>query len=701
MAKKKAKKAEYGSEDGEFIKEAIERYDRAYEREETNIREAYEDLEFQSGKQWPDAVKQERVAEFRPVLTINRIPQFVRQVTGDIRMMRPSIRVVPVDSRGDPKTADVVAGMIRYIENRSDAQAAYTSGADSQVACGIGHWRVLTEYAEDTTFNQEIRVLGVPDGVSVLWDPDAVLPNKEDAQFCFVPVDMTKAAYEKQYPDAPVTDFGRTTDAAIEAWYGDDFVRVAEYWEKRPEKRLLALLPDGSIDDLTGEDEIKIAEMQANPEIRVEERDGFCVYRSLITCGHVLEEAVKWPGRYIPIVPVVGEEYRIGRKTIRHGIVRFAKDPQRMYNYFRSTQTEVVALQPKSPFIGTRKNFEDNPQWDDANRKNYPYLTYEPDGANGSVAPQRSSPAVNVAGLENGMLISADEMKAVVGIYDAGLGARSNETSGKAINARQRESDIGTFVYIDNFSRAIRHTGRVIIDLIPHIYDVERIIRVVGEDGKVDLVSINKPVMMEGIEQTINDVTLGAYDVVLETGPSYSTRREESREGMAQFLQAAPTVAPLVLDLVAEAQDWPNKDKWAKRLKFALPPQIQEAEAAEAGEAPPPGAQQQPDPMAIAELEQTTTETEGKKLDNAKKMQELVNPPQEGQPGQKPNGAQQQQPQGGSTVTDQELAQFAQQVFGAIEQLQQQMDQMAQLMQPPAPIEQPFDPANPFQPPQI
>lgn len=622
--KAKAAQESEGTEDQQFVREALKRYERGYERERDNITEAYDDLEFRAGNQWPESVKSERDADYRPTLTINRIPQFVRQVTGDIRMMRPSIRVVPVDNRGDQKTAEVEAGMIRYIENRSDAQYAYTQGADSQVACGIGHWRVVTEYADNSTFNQEIRIGGIDDGVSVVWDPDAVLPNKEDAKFCFVPVDISRAKFEEDYPDKPVADFEREASVATiqnyNEWHGDDFVRVAEYWEKRPEKRKLALLPGGSIDDLTDEEDQEYITGLLMQGARIEERDGECVYRSVITAAHILEKPVKWPGRYIPIVPVIGEEVKIGRKVIRHGIVRFAKDPQRMYNYFRSAQTEAVALQPKAPFIGTEKNFEDNQvEWESANRKNWPFLRYKPDNANGGAAPVRSSPAVNTAGIDEGLLMSADEMKAVIGIYDASLGQKSNETSGKAINARQRESDVGTFVYVDNFARAIRHTGRILLDLIPHVYDTERVIRTVGDDGKIDLVEINKEQIVgtqptgDPIKQIMHDVTLGAYDVVMETGPSYATKREEAKEGMTAFAQSAPNAAALILDYIAAAQDWPNSDKIAKRLRTMLPPQIQAMEAEESGEPPPPQPEPQPDPEIVkaqAQLEMKAQESQ-------------------------------------------------------------------------------------------
>jgi hypothetical protein len=572
-------------ENKDFVRQALEKYNRAYDKDQTNIVAALEDLDFRAGEQWPADVKRERERDYRPALTINKIPTYVRQIVGDIRLMRPSIRVVPVDSRGDPDTAEVLAGLVRYIENRSDARHAYTAGADSQVACGIGHWRVLTEYADDSTFNQEIRIATVADGVGVIWDADAVLPNKEDAKCCFVPVDLSHEEFKSRYPDAPLEDFSLTEDSrSSEGWFAGDFVRVAEYWERKPEKRTLALLPDGSIDDLTDQPE-RLAELKAQG-VRIEERDSHRVYRSVISSCHLLEEPKPWPGRFIPIIPVIGEEVVIGRRTVRHGVVRYLKDPQRAYNYFRSAETEAVALQPKAPWLVTDKNIEGyEDQWLTSNTRNFPYLLYKPDTKNGAAVPQRVQSGMDTRGMVEGLTLASEEMKSVTGIYDAALGQRSNEVSGKAIAARARESDVGSYVYVENFSRAIKHTGRIVLDLIPNIYDAERTIRIVGEDGKVDVVNINQQV---GVDRVLNDTTIAAYDVVLDQGPSYATKREEAREGMLTFLQQAPSAAPVVLDLIANAQDWPNADKFSDRLKTLLPPHIQAMEAQDSGEAPPP-----------------------------------------------------------------------------------------------------------------
>jgi hypothetical protein len=637
---KKAKKKERTkADDAAICKRALERYARWVERERENTEAAYDDLKFRAGEQWPtEAVA---VRKDRPMLVVNRIPQFIRQVTGDMRQKRPSIKVVPVDSRGDKDTAETIAGMIRYIENRSDAAAIYMAGAESQVTCGIGHWAVTKEYADGTTFNQELRIVGVDDQVAVAWDPDAKMPMKEDAKWCIIPVDLSRESFKEEYTDASVEDFDDSSMASADGWFDQDFVRVAVYWTKKPKKRLLALMPDGAISDLTDKDEEERAEIGKTAK-RVEERESFEVCRYLITAAHVLEEDDDWRGMNIPVVPVPGEEIKIGKRTVRHGLTRFARDPQRMINYYSSAEAEVVALQPKSPWIGTDKNFEKNQEmWATANTAAWNALIYTPDQRNGNIPPQRVQPAVSSQGISEGLDRAVNDMKGVIGIYDAGLGNKSNETSGRAIIARQREGDVGTFVYPDNWSRSIKRTGAICIDLAPHVYDTERMIRIMGEDGKVDLKWINRPVGMQEMDPATgqptqeakieNDVTVGAYDVVLETGPSFTTKREEAKESMTAFIQSAPETGPIIMDLVAKAQDWPLGDEIAERFEVMAPPPIQallKKQKQEDGQTQPSPeeqaqaqqqAQQQQMQQAAVELE-----LQGKQLANKKIEAEIA-----------------------------------------------------------------------------
>lgn len=573
------------AKDADLLKQALEDYDAAYQYQRGNIDDATEDLKFRRGRkedQWDAAALAVRAD--RPCLTINGIPQFIRQVTGDMRQMRPSIKVNPVDSRGDPKTAEVLAGMARYIENRSFAKHIYTTAADSQVACGIGHWQVTHENGNSTsTFNQELRIIGIEDSVSVLWDPDSVFPTREDAMFCHVPFDISRRKFKKKWPHATAEGFAFDFAHATAGWYTGDSIRVTVYWVKKPFKRSLVLAPDGSVDDITeqteGFDKQQLAsakEFYTAKGYRFEQRDSFKVCRYLLTANEILEET-DWPGMHIPIVPVLGEEVRIGREVYRHGVVRYARDPQRMVNYYASADAEVVALQPKAPWTATTKQVQNHlDQWETANTQPHSVLIYDVDPLAPNTKPERVPPPAASQAIQLGKAQALEDMKRVIGIYDAGLGQRSNETSGVAINARDRQSDTGTFVYIDNFNMAIQRTGQILLDLIPHIYDTERRIRIIGADGSENLVDINKPMMKGGQETVQHDVTVGAYDVTLDTGPSYATRRQEAQDGMKAFLQAFPEAAPVIGDLYAKGQDWQYASEISERLQAVLPPQIKQ-----------------------------------------------------------------------------------------------------------------------------
>lgn len=593
--------------------EALLEYDRDYARERGNIEEAYEDLRFRRGRredQW-DALALE-ARKGRPCLVINKLPQFIRQVTGDMRQSRPGIKVVPVDSGADVKTAEVRGGMIRYVENRSKAKHVYTTGADSQVTCGIGHWAVTTEYAHAGTFNQEIRVVGIEDCVSVLWDADSFLPTKSDADHCFVPTDMTRAKFKKKWPNAKADGFDTTlyglgASSWFSSWANDDYIRVVEYWKKKPIKRTLALLPDGSIEDLTDQiagfdpDQVKagLDWLKQQKQARIEERDSYKICRYMITMAEVLEES-DWPGMHIPVVPVIGEEVRIGREVYRHGIVRYARDPQRMENYYASAETEVIALQPKAPWLGTKKQFQNNYDlWETANTEAHPFLEYTPDPA-APGAPQRVQPPVGSPAISDAKVRNSEDMKAVIGIYDASLGAKSNETSGIAIARRDAQGDTGTFVYHDNFALAIERTGEIINELFPKIYDTQRTVQILGDDGKPDFVEINKPQIVDGVEKVLHDMTSGSYDVVMEQGPNYATKREQAQDGMTEFIRAFPPAAPVMGDLYAKAMDWPNAEQIGERLEELLPPPIKAKMQADkqkreqaAGQPPSPEQQQE------------------------------------------------------------------------------------------------------------
>lgn len=615
--------------------EAIKRFDNAWDFDRQNREDALDDLKFAAGEQWPEDVLAERRAEQRPCLTINRLPQFVRQVIGDIRQNKPQIKVRAVGGGATGEVAEVLNGLIRNIEAESRADHAYVTAAENAAYCGMGHWRVTTEYSSNDGFEQDIRIRRLPNPFSVLWDPMAQELDKSDAKYCFVTDRIPREEFKETWPKAQVVDFEAGSDQIAEQqleradWWGEDTVRIAEYWAIKTVKKRLGMLADGRVIDI----DKAVAEAGSEPPpgtfVRVREVDAPQVCQYIMSGKEVLEGPTEWAGSMIPLVTVPGEEIHIGERTVRRGIVRDAKDSQRVFNYMRSASVEIVALQPKAPWVATPDQvagYED--MWKNAGKKNLALLLYNPDSAAASLAPQRVLPPTTSQGLLNETGLAAEDMKAVTGIYDASLGQRSNETSGRAIMARQREGDVGTFVYVDNLSTGIERTGRILVDLIPHVYDTTRIVRVLNEDGTDEAVHVNRPVMERGdagaVEKVLNDLTVGEYDVVVTVGPSYSTKRVEAADSMMAFVQAVPQAGAVVADLVARNMDWPGADKIAERLKKLLPPGIDDEEGAPAPPPPPPNPKDMADAQkAAADAALSKAKADGQQIDNATKELQL------------------------------------------------------------------------------
>lgn len=615
--------------------EIMKRFDAAMTADRGNREDAADDLRFVAGDQWLDAVRRQREAQGRPVLTINRMPQFIRQVTGDMRQSRPSIKFAPVDDKGDVEVAKIYNGLTRQIERQSRADMAYTLAFQGAVSCGIGHFRITTEYAPDAVTEQDIFIRAIQSSLAVVWDPNAKEVDRSDARYCFVVEGMSRDAYKERWPDAgesSVAD-GDLSHSAL-FWQTQDEVRVAEYWYRRPVKRTLAQTADGQVLDLT---EIRKELHQFLDIVARREVDSFDVEMVMVSGDAVLEGPYRFPVPHIPIIPVIGEETIVGTRVIRSGLIRHAKDPQRLYNIWRSSAAESIGLAPKAPYLVTPamiKSFEG--LWNRAGEAPLPYLIYNPDQTAPGGKPERIAQPQPPSAMWQEAKIAADDMQATTGIYDASLGARSNETSGKAILARQREGDTSTYHFFDNLTHAIQRAGTIIGALIPKIYDTERVVRLLNEDGSEAWARVNQRVIdgADGRPVIINDLTVGKYDVTAISGPSYTTQRIEAANAMIEFMRVFPAAGPVMADMIAEMMDWPRADELAQRLQALLPPQVQAAiqQAKEGGGEGqmPPQQEQQPDPKAMlaaekvaADIQQVKARTQGAQLDNAAKMMSL------------------------------------------------------------------------------
>ena len=552
--------------DERILTQARADFARAREAGREDRQAAAEDLRFaRLGEQWPEAIRRAREQEGRPCLTLNRLPAFIRQVVNEARQNRPAITCHPVDSAADPATAEVLNGLIRNIEQSSDADVAYDTALDFAVTCGFGVLRIVARPSEGGSEDLDLAIERVADPFSVWGDPDSLAADSSDWDVAFVTRQMDRRAFAARWPDAEAVDFEDEDQAGAGGPRREagGQVRLVEFWRREAVERSLITLSDGQEMEaevfearrpfLEAAGLAPVGPPRTAPGVRVVQR---------ILSGAAVLETVDWPGRFIPLVPVYGEEIRVdGRRRLR-GLVRDARDAQRMFNYWRTTSTELVALAPKAPFIGRKGAFDtDQAKWASANSQTHAFIEYD-----GPEPPQRQPFAGVPAGALQEALNAADDLKSIMGLHDASLGARSNETSGKAILARQREGDVSTFHYIDNLSRAIRHAGRVLIDLIPRVYSTQRMVRILGPDGAPALVQVNGA---EGGGGRVFDLGVGRYDLTVRAGPSFASRREEAASQMIELIRAYPPAAPLIGDLLARNLDWPGAEEVARRLARA------------------------------------------------------------------------------------------------------------------------------------
>jgi len=572
------------------IADAIKFLQFANEADQNNRSEALEDLKFAAGDQWPVEIQNSRVLEARPCLTVNKVDAYCRQITNQMRQQRPRIKVHGMNNESDARMAEILQGICRHIENHSDADQAYDKAGDFAVRMGWGYWRVTTDYVRDDSFDQEIYIKAIDNPFTVYFDPNSVMPDGSDAETVLITTVVSKDNFRKMYPDAE-TEQGftmRGTGDTNPEWVMKEDIRIAEYFYTERKATKVHLLSDGSSvksDDLPPQDVLDAAGITI-----VETRNSFekKIKWCKLTSMEVLEEG-EWAGKYIPIVPVFGQETVVENKKKKFGIVRMAKDPQRMYNFWQTSLTESVALAPKAKWLlaeGQDEGHEN--EWAMANIKSMPVLRYKQKDIDGQPAPppQRLQPEPPPVGIMAAAQAMTTDLMQVVGIFDPSQLPQGN-ISGKALQGQQQQVDMTNFHYYDNLTRSIRQTGRIILDLVPHIYDRERVLRIIGDDGKPEILTINQYGQdEEGITKILNDVTVGEYDVVMDTGPGYNSKRQEAVESMMALFAADPSLIQQAGDLLVRNMDFPGAETIADRLavnnplakvddKSKVPPRVQ------------------------------------------------------------------------------------------------------------------------------
>jgi hypothetical protein len=555
------------------------RYKAMHDSDQENRRDAMEDMKFcfVPGEQWDTNMKQERGQ--RPCYEFNKVRISVKRVINDMRANRPSGKVRPVEG-GDKKIAELYEGLIRNIANRSEFETVTDYAAEYQVAGGYSAWRIDVDYADDDIFEQDIWIRGIENPYCLWHDPSAKDFMKRDAEDWMLTERITYREFEKRFgKEAEKAEFeGADEFDDDEHWNSLDSVRVAEYWYKKPILKEIWQLEDGTVVDSESDEASGIPEeaIKARREVFA---DKIC--RVMASGTRLLTEPEEWAGRKFPFIVVYGEHFIVDGKTQWYGLVRHARDAQQSYNLARTSVIEAVAQQPKGKWWATPEQAAGNEQlWAIAHKKNIPWMPYNPDPQSPG-PPQMMFPATVPPGLAAEQQFASDDLKAVTGIFDASIGARGNETSGRAIYARQQQGEIATFNYQDNMSKAVQYTYEIIMDLIPEIYDTERELRIIGSDGADEYMKVNQVVMDYESEPPravrVNDLSMGKYDVTVTTGPNFATQRQEAAETYTQLIQSMPDIMGVAGDLIFKSMDLPYSDEVAERLRYMLPPQVQQS----------------------------------------------------------------------------------------------------------------------------
>lgn len=598
--------------DDKIVEQAQKRF-RACEAWESEARVNFAfDTKFANGDstnmwQWPVDIVNERNRNSRPCLTINKVRQHCLQIINDQRQNQSQIEVRPVGNGASYEAAKVFEGVVRHIENISNAQAAYGNACFSQVIGGIGYWRVLTDYAHDDSFDQEIYIKRVQDALSVYLDPDIEQADGSDARYAFVFRDMPLDDFKAEYPEHE--DIGH--DAPLgsgsgSSWQTEEHIRVCEYYRKVDSADKLHELYNGNT---VRESDYRDADMlDGLKQNSVKSRDITTPkIEWFLIAGSKIIDKKDYAGTLIPIVRVIGEETIIDKQLDRRGHVRSMLDAQRMYNVWSSAATEFAMLQTKTPYIAAVEAIGPHEEsWANSNLENAAYLPYNGFTENGTKIdkPERNQPPVMAPAYLHGMEMAKSELMMASGQYESSFGQKSNEISGVAINQRQRQGENATYHFIDRFAQAIRYTGRILIDLIPKIYDTKRVIKILAIDGDESTVQCdpNHPQSHSELQNKDDDdfspesvsaifnPSVGKYSVFADVGPNFASRRQDTFNAISQLLKSDANLTPLISDLLFKAADFPYASEIAERLYRMVPPKALDGE-------------QPPDPM-IAQLQQ-------------------------------------------------------------------------------------------------
>lgn len=543
--------------------EALKRFTKAKDYWSENYREHKEDVRFSIGlDHWSDDEIKRRGEDNCMIVPI--LPQFIHQVVNDMRQNTPSINVIPGEGKdSNEETAKILKGLIRNIEYKSKADAVYDTAAEYAVRGGFGFIIIEHDYIDDSSFLQEIKLKRVFNPQSIYLDPSSVELDGSDAKIGFVLDPITRKEFEERYPEKAFVSFDdKPTDKnADEINICDVFVK--EYKTVTKQQNI-----DGSSIEVEGEAE----EGKSTRTIRKP------VIKRYRFSGEDLLEETTFPGKYIPIVPIFGEEVWTDERRHTLSLIRLAKGAQRRVNKWAAKESEILDMAPIAPVmapVGAVEDYMD--EWGNPGDVNV--MRYNTKNAAGQdlPKPERLAPPQVPTGIINAMQGAKENVKEALGMYNASIGQKSNAISGVAYDAQKLESDVATYHFPDNRNKSIEQVGRIIIAMVPEVYDSARIIQIVGPEEEQISVGINGAEAQEG-QEALHDLTIGTYDVRVTVGASYTSKRQEAAALLGDVLKNNPQLINLLGDIWAKNLDVPGAEAMAERLKQLLPPEIRNAE---------------------------------------------------------------------------------------------------------------------------
>jgi hypothetical protein len=556
------------NEKQDLVKQLKAEFDKDQDHWQDIYQKAKEDLKFTSDAedaQWDPQQRSNRISKGRPALTVDQLSQFIHQVVNDIRMNTPSINIIPDGSGSDQETAEVFKGLIRNIEYVSNADDAYDTATLNSVKCCIGYVRIDHDYVDDESDIQQLLIKRVINPLAVFLDRDSIEIDGSDAKRGTIIDKMKVSEFKKQYPGKDPVCFQAKDPKPLK---DDDYIVIAEMFVIDEESKNVGYLDDGTMEEMVDGKPYRSKRKLTKKKVK----------RYKLSGADVLEETT-FPGKYIPLVPFYGEEAWIEGKRNIYSLIRRSKDAQRLYNFMKSNEIEVLMTQPKAPWLAAEGQIKDKAPW--LNPGNSDVLEYATTDLMGQPvgAPTRIQPPAIAAGFYQAGVQAVDDIKATLGMYNASIGQRSNEVSGKAIQARQQEGDVATFHFGDNGNKSIAHVGKILVCAIPVIYDTPRIERIIGEEDEPKEVGINGE-MVDGQNQHF-DLSKGKYGVRVVTGIPFSTRRQETVAALTELFQQQPQLMSVLGDIYFKNSDFSGASAMASRMEKALDPKFLDPETKE------------------------------------------------------------------------------------------------------------------------